>query len=163
MPRVPQNFSEFFFRSLSWHWRAPLHEWKGSKADQAEKSTKVYFSGPCFHISRHQSDTSPPCLLLQHKTVLLSNWSNLLDNLKRDQALSSGSGWWTGFILTERRIVCHAFKIIRTCCVLSHFSFRDLHFSRILVSFVLLVICNFRGTVNPTYHLGCLQGRHRLT
>ena len=39
MPRIPQNFSEFFFRSLSRHWRALFHEWKGSKADGAEKST----------------------------------------------------------------------------------------------------------------------------
>ena len=56
----------------------------------------MYFSGPCFHISRHQSDTSLPRLLLQLKAVLLTYWKNLLDNLKRNQALSSGCWWWTG-------------------------------------------------------------------
>ena len=56
----------------------------------------MYFSGPCFHISCHQSDTSLPRLLLQLKAVFLTYWKNLLDNLKRNQALSSWCWWWTG-------------------------------------------------------------------
>ena len=38
MPRIRRTFQNFF-RSLSWHWWALFHEWKGSKADGAEKST----------------------------------------------------------------------------------------------------------------------------
>ena len=53
---------------------------------------KVYISGPCFHISRHQSDTSLPRLLLQLRAVLLTYWKNLLDNLKRNQCQADAGG-----------------------------------------------------------------------
>ena len=69
---------------------------------------------------------------------------------------------WQNVFLTKR-LLTYRMTCFKTCCVFSYISFRGLYFSRILVSFVLLVICNFRGTVYPTYHLGCLQGRHRLT
>ena len=94
MPRMPQNFSDFFVHFLGSGEPFSMGE-RAQKPIGPKKVLSVflwallsYLSPSIRHISSSPSaaaqSCSPTC------------WKNLLDNLKRNQALSSWCWWWTG-------------------------------------------------------------------